>query len=204
MYRCFSLLILIALFLPTSSFATSVYTVRLTNGNVLEANSYSVKNGKVYLLYPVGEAAIPLNQVVSIIGDGGSADLLQSKGESIPHTELKTSATASVATPRVLTTSNLQPKTPISGAPNNINNTSTFKEIREQIDEKTAAIQQTVSRSKPVNAYWGDNYDYDPVADALVQQLATADEKKAEEIGNQLNTIFDATNEANVGDAESR
>jgi len=197
MHRCFSLLILIALFLPTPSFAASVYTIRLTNGNVLEANSYTVKDGKLYLQYPVGEAAIPLNQVASIIGDGGSAELLQSRGKSIPHTEMKTSGTGnhgSVATPKAFTRGNLRPKTPIS---------NTLKVMREQIEERKAAIQKIVSRSRPVNAPLGDNSGYDPVVDALVEKLATADEKQAEEIGNQLNAIFDATNAANVVDTIS-
>ena len=202
MYRCFSLLILVALFFATPSFAASAYTIRLTNGNILVANSYSFKNGKLYLKYPVGEAAIPLNQVASIIGDGGSAGLLQSKGKSIPYTKLKTSGTGNhgsagaAATPK---TDNLQPKKPFAGLPNNINNTSMLK----QIEEKKTAIQKTVARSKPVNASLGDNSDYDPVADALVEQLATADEKQTEEIGNQLNAIFDATNAGNVADTIS-
>ena len=200
MYRCSSLLIFIALFLSTPSFAASAYTVMLTNGNVLEANSYSVKNGKLYLQYPVGEAAIPLNQVVSIIGDDGSADLLQSKGKSIPHTDLKTSGTGNpgtngtAATPKAFTRGKLQPRTPI---PNTLN------VMRERIEEKKAAVQKAVSRSRPVNAPLGDNSVYDPVAGALVEQLSTADEKQAEEISNQLNAIFDATNAANVVDKVS-
>ena len=202
MYKCFSLLILIALFLPTPSFAASVYTVRLTNGNAIEVNSYTVKDGKLYLQYPVGEAAIPLNQVVSIIGDGGSTDLLQSKGKSISNIELKTSKTGnpgSVATPKAFTRGDLQPKKSVAGA----HNINPLKVKREQIEEKKAAIQKTVSRSRPVNAPLGDNSGYDPVVDALVEQLSTADEKQAEEIANQLNAIFDATNEANVVDTVS-
>jgi len=202
MYRFFIPLILIALFFATPSFAASAYTVRLTNGNVLEVNAYIVQDGKIYLQYPVGEAAIPLNKVVSIMVDGGSADLLQSKGKSIPYTEQKTSGTGNhgsaggAATPK---TDNLQPKKPFACLTNNINNTNMLK----QIEEKKAAIQKTISRSKPVNASLGDNSNYDPVADALVEQLATADEKQAEEIGNQLNAIFDATNAANMTDTVS-
>ena len=200
MYKCFSLLILIALYLPTPSFAASAYTIRLTNGNVLEVNSYTIKDGKVYLKYPVGQAVIPLKQVVSIIGDGGSADLLQSKCKSIPHIETgNPGSVGAETTPKAFTTGKKYHITPVAGA----HNTDALNVRRKQIEEKAAAIQKTVSRSVPVNASLGDNSAYDPVADALVEQLSTADEKQAEEISNQLNAIFDATNAANVVDTVS-
>jgi len=59
------------------------YVVRLTNGNVLTANSYRIEHGRVYLKYPIGEAAVRESLVLSIETEGGVAEYFQSKGELV-------------------------------------------------------------------------------------------------------------------------
>ena len=59
------------------------YVVRLTNGNVLTANSYRIERGRVYLKYPIGEAAIKESLVLSIETEDGKAEYFQSKGELV-------------------------------------------------------------------------------------------------------------------------
>ena len=59
------------------------YVVRLTNGNVLTANSYRIEHGRVYLKYPIGEAAIKESLILSIETEGGKAEYFQSKGELV-------------------------------------------------------------------------------------------------------------------------
>ena len=55
-----------------SASCSSTFIVTLLNGNVIEANSYSLEKGKVCLKYPVGEVAFPFKEVLSIKEkDGG-------------------------------------------------------------------------------------------------------------------------------------
>ena len=75
---------LFLLLLSQPAFCSSLYTVTLVNGNVLEANSCTIRDGKVYLKYPVGEGAFQLRQVVSIKAGDGSVVPLQSEGVFVP------------------------------------------------------------------------------------------------------------------------
>lgn len=59
------------------------YVVKLTNGNVLTANSYRIERGRVYLKYPIGEAAIKESLVLSIETEAGVAEYFQSQGELV-------------------------------------------------------------------------------------------------------------------------
>ncbi len=72
----------LALFLIESSAYAGSYLVQLKNGNSLSVNSYKVVNKKIYLKYPVGEAGIPVQDVLSITGEEGAVDFLQSNGEA--------------------------------------------------------------------------------------------------------------------------
>ncbi len=75
-----------------SAFCSSIFIVTLSNGNVIEANSYSIEKDKVRLEYPVGEVTFPLNKVLSIKEKDGSVELLQSAGVSVEHKESQTVA----------------------------------------------------------------------------------------------------------------
>ena len=77
-----------------SAFCSSIFIVTLSNGNVIEANSYSIEKDKVRLEYPVGEVVFPLKKVRSIKAKDGSVELLQSAGMSIEHKEPKPSPKA--------------------------------------------------------------------------------------------------------------
>ena len=84
MYSLAALLLVASVMLPCEAAATVAYTVSLKNGNTLTANSYRVQGGKVYLEYPVGEAAVHVDQVVSITSSDGQTNLLQDRGVLVP------------------------------------------------------------------------------------------------------------------------
>ena len=81
MFYKIMLFIIALVFIESSAYAGS-YQVRLKNGNSFSVNSYKIVNKKIYLKYPVGEAGFPVQDVLSITGDEGAVDFLQSRGES--------------------------------------------------------------------------------------------------------------------------
>ena len=68
------------------AFCSSVFIVTLSNGNVIEANSYSIEKDKVRLEYPVGEVSFPRNKVLSIKEKDGNVELLQAAGVYVAQT----------------------------------------------------------------------------------------------------------------------
>ncbi len=72
-------------FASSPAYALPSYIVTLTNGNVLEVNSYRLDKEKLYVKYPVGEGAFPVRQVVSIKSGDGSLVFLQAEGVFIPQ-----------------------------------------------------------------------------------------------------------------------
>jgi hypothetical protein len=70
--------------LPVRAFSGQGYTVLLVNGNSLAANSYSIEGDKIYLKFPIGEAAFRLSEVASIKDDAGHDMLFQEKGVYVP------------------------------------------------------------------------------------------------------------------------
>jgi hypothetical protein len=96
-----------------SAYCASTFIITLSNGNVIEANSYSVEKDKVRLKYPVGEVAFPLKEVLSIKEKDGSLELLQSAGVFAKHKEHKPSPKA--VNPNTLALSDR--RLPMSGTP---------------------------------------------------------------------------------------
>ena len=94
------LLIFLSLLL-SASFASgqeNSCTVTLKNGNTVNANSYRIERGRLYLKYPIGEASFELSQVESISG-GGDSDLLQDKGKPQRKNEGQTARAAAASAP---------------------------------------------------------------------------------------------------------
>jgi hypothetical protein len=154
------------------------YNVKLANGNTIQANSYRVEKGQVFLGYPVGEGAFPLTRVTSITAEGGSANLLQSQGVVKPA-EKQAPAEKQEA------------KLPFDPVAFKKNVREHLKAAREASNERNAANGTSgTSGTGPDQKPFVGNPD--PVQDALIDQLSnTDDETKQDAIEKQL---FDDTN----------
>ncbi|MGA2192281.1 MAG: hypothetical protein ABSG42_02760 [Nitrospirota bacterium] len=62
-----------------AAFADS-YVITLANGNKISANAYQLEGTRIVLKYPVGEARLPVSQVVSVTEDGRGVELFQAAG----------------------------------------------------------------------------------------------------------------------------
>lgn len=163
----FSLLTMLSAATPSSA---ATYNVKLANGNTIQANSYRVKKGQVFLGYPVGEGAFPLSQVISVTAEGGSANLLQSQGKSKPAE-------------KAAFTEKHKPELPFDPAAFKKNIREHLKAAREASNERKAA-NATGGTSPPQRPFVSNP---DPEQDALIDQLAnTDDEAKQDAIEKQL------------------
>jgi hypothetical protein len=172
----FSLLTMLAA--ATPSLAVT-YNVKLANGNTIQANSYRVDKGQVFLGYPVGEGAFPLSRVTSITAEGGSANLLQSQGESKP------------AENKAAPAEKQKPELPFDPVAFKKNVREHLKAAREASNEgKAANGTGGAGGNSPAQKPFVGNPD--PEQDALIDQLSnTDDEAKQDAIEKQL---FDDTN----------
>lgn len=64
--------------------ALAAYDITLKNGETITAESYRLDKGKVYLKYPVGEAAIDLKSVASIKPTGQCPELFTAQAAPRP------------------------------------------------------------------------------------------------------------------------
>jgi|GEM_PF-6727289 len=169
--------------IPSLSLAGDV-VVLLSNGNKIEASSYTIKNGKVYLKYPVGEAAIPAKQVVSIKPSDGSAELLQSEGKFIQKQE-----------PQAL--ENVEPQMHRHGRddPGRLARGAPGSHPHRNADASQGSPD--ISPGAPPSL---SDKGSDTQADALVNEFLSGDEAKQAEIANKLQQMVDSAN--GVGQAE--
>ena len=170
------LLALLALSLSAGpALGSSAFTVTLANGNVVEANSYSIRDGRVYLRYPMGEASFPARQVTSIRSADGSVELLQSQGRFLP--DAKPATAAAPDKPSVVHgRGDLNPRRPADRP----------RPVRHKRDDGDRPAEATASASPPRQA--------DPRADELSRLLDSADaddEKKQQEIDRKMDAIFE-------------
>jgi len=181
-----------------SASCSSIFIVTLSNGNVIEANSYSIEKDKVRLEYPVGEVTFPLNKVLSIKEKDGSVDLLQSAGVSIEHKEAKPSPKA--VNPTALALSDRRPSMLGSSVrPKGPTNRPTNLDIKDNAmqDAHAGAGQQpaTASTQQPetpaVLPFGGSAEENVPLANAIDRYLATDDENEQARLDQTINQLLD-------------
>ena len=146
----------------------------LTNGNTIMVNSYRIDGGRVYLKYPVGEAAFPAKDIKSIINGEGKAEMLQVEGVLKP---------ASAAPAPVQPGARPTPLPPV-GIANPIG-----KAPAAQPPAPAVAPQAGVPPGGAANAQAktqsDDNYDPD-LSDLVEEYSSTDDEAKQAEIEKKL------------------
>jgi hypothetical protein len=194
--KVLSILFLAAAMYATPAYAGQDYTVTLTNGNTLTANSYRLEGRKVYLRYPVGEVAIPSSEVASVASGDGGVQLLQIKGELKPGpagAQEAASAQTALSEPLPGGQGAVPPEADAAGNPV----AGGSDGLTDSRYNRTAAISGAVSGAAPagggVNGVFGGiDTDYDPAADSLAEQLSTADDGQAEEITKKLTGLLES------------
>ena len=177
-----------------SASCSSIFIVTLSNGNVIEANSYSIEKDKVRLEYPVGEVTFPLNKVLSIKEKDGSVDLLQSAGVSAEHKEPKPSPKAVNSTALALSDrrpsmlgSSVRPKGPTN--PDIKDNATQDAHAGAGRQPATASTQQPETPS--VLPFGGSAEENVPLTNAIDRYLATDDENEQARLDQTINQLLD-------------
>lgn len=80
MSRKFFLLLVLFVTLFCISDAQAAWKVELVSGVTLNANSYHIDKGRIYLKYPVGEVSFRLSELKSIAPDNQEVALFQANG----------------------------------------------------------------------------------------------------------------------------
>jgi hypothetical protein len=73
--------------------------ITLKNGNTINADSCSVKGGRIYLKYRLGEVSFDLSKVKSITGESGGPNLFEDKGKAQPARTARNAQPDSVIAP---------------------------------------------------------------------------------------------------------
>ncbi len=165
------------LLLSQPAFGASAFTVTLSNGNVIEANSYTIRDGRVYLKYPTGEASFPARQVTSIKSADGGVELLQSEGAFVPRKEPERATNASAPDKPVIVhgKGDLNPRKPAARQ-------RPARRNRDEGQPAEASSTPTAPRQS------------DPRVEELSRMLDSADpydEKQQQEIDKKMDAIFD-------------
>lgn len=155
--------------------ADTSYKVKLGNGNVLEANSYRIKDGKVYLKYPMGEAAISASEILSITAGDGTVEFLQSQGvaspkpkEEAPRKQVVEKAPAQEPVPAL-------PPVGVAGRENRLRHAPARP--KENKEARAARVRGNSDKDPQVDSLFEKNYDLD-------------DPKSAAEYEKEMNALF--------------
>lgn len=180
--RTLFILFFAAALLAPAAYAGQKYIVTLTNGNTLTANYYRLEGRKVYLKYPVGEVALPASEVAAVSVGDGSVELLQINGELKPPSA---SAPAEAVQPLQADTSPGKSSAGQQAVPSGPGMPKS-----SPVASFSKALSGTSQSRGVAGSLGSDDSDYDPVADSLAQQLATADDKQAMEITQKLKELL--------------
>jgi len=182
-----SLIVFVILFCISN--AQAAWKVELVSGVTLNANSYHIDKGRIYLKYPIGEVSLPLSEIKSVAADSEEVtefqtrgvpqkekeDTAQAQGSLVKGVELNQSSAPSptdsadtVGTP-VSQQNDAQPNTPKPGF--------TAEQMRQLVSNSVAVT------SAPA--------PYDPEAEAIIQAAENADEAHQAELTQQINKLFD-------------
>ncbi len=175
-----------------SASCSSTFIVTLLNGNVIEANSYSLEKGKVRLKYPVGEVVFPLKNVRSIKEKDGSVELLQSAGVFVEHKEPKPSPEA--VNPTALALSDRRPSTLGSAVRPKESTNPNIKGNPTQ-DANAGAGRQpdtpTQQQESPRTVGLGESAEENvQLTDAMERYLATDDENEQVRLDQTINQLL--------------
>jgi hypothetical protein len=171
----------------------STFIITLSNGNVIEANSYSIEKDKVRLKYPVGEVAFPLKEVLSIKEKDGSLDLLQSAGVFAQHKDPKPLHKA--VSPTALALSDRRPsmlRSPVipkgPANPDIKNNTAQFAHANAG---RRPDMPKTRQPGTPVTLGFGDYAeDNADLTDAMERYLATDNDNERARLDQTINGLL--------------
>ncbi len=148
------------------------YVVRLTNGNVLTANSYRIERGHVYLKYPIGEAAIKESLVLSIETEDGKAEYFQSKGELVksepkpPEVGAGSVTKPSMPTPDV----SLTQGQPVAPAKPQAPQDNLFPEDNQRPEDRKPVPATVTQQTANVDKFVDDYFSADEKTQAVMDQ----------------------------------
>jgi hypothetical protein len=168
--KFFPLLILFVILFCISN-AQAAWKVELVSGVTLNANSYHIDKGRIYLEYPVGEVSFRLSELKSIAPDNRGVALFQANGirqakESPQVMENSAKIESSQPVPRDSVTSHEAGfSSPASSAP----------------------APSTHVNNRP------SEYVYDPKVDEIISDMEAAgdDETKLADVEKKINKLFE-------------
>jgi hypothetical protein len=180
----FPILFLLVIPLCTSG-AHASWKVKLSSGVTVDANSYHIEKGRIYLEYPVGEVSFPLSEIKSVAADSGEVTEFQTRG--VPQKEKEDTARPQGSLAKGVelnqssapaTVASADADGPSVSQPNNV--------VKPRFTDEQLA--QLVSRSV---ADTSAPVPYDPDAEAIIQASENTDDAQQAELAKKINTLFD-------------
>ena len=169
MSRKFFLLLILFVTLVRISDAQAAWKVQLVSGVTLNANSYHIDKGRIYLEYPVGEVSFRLSELKSIVPDNQGVALFQTNGIG----QSKESPQVEENSAKMEKIESNQPVAPGSG-------------IAHETGPSSPATSAPVNNQPSEDAY-------DPKIEEIMSDMDVAgdDEAKLADVENKINKIFE-------------
>lgn len=160
--------------------AQAAWKVELVSGVSLNANSYRIDKGRIYLEYPVGEVSFRLSELKSVAPDNQGVALFQANGirQAKESPQIKGNSVKMVKMAKIAKIESNQPAATVSGVSH-------------------ATVPPSPASSSPAPSTHVSNppseYVYDPKVEEVLSDMDAAgdDEAKLAEVGKEINKMFE-------------
>jgi hypothetical protein len=193
--KVFPLLILFVILFCISN-AWAAWKVELVSGATLNANSYHIDKGRIYLEYPVGEVSFRLSELKSVSPDNQGVDLFQANGirqEKQGPQAKENLAKVESNRPAAATSAVSQARGPSSSASSSPA-ISAIPDVKGGAKPRftAAALDELARNSVTVNDRSG--YYYDPQIEEIIDGVENAggDEAKLAAMQAKMDKLFDS------------
>jgi hypothetical protein len=176
--------------------AQAAWKVELVSGATLNANSYHIDKGRIYLEYPVGEVSFRLSELKSVSPDNQGVALFQSNGirqeKQGPHAK-ENLAKVESNRPAAATSGVSHARGPSSSASSKPA-PSAISDVKGGAKPRftAAALDELARNSVTVNDRSG--YYYDPQIEEIIDGVENAggDEAKLAAMQKKMDQLFDS------------
>ncbi len=169
--------------------AQAAWKVELVSGVTLNANSYHIDKGRIYLKYPIGEVSLPLSEIKSVAADSAEVTEFQTRG--VPQKEKEDTAQAQGSLGKGVEINQSSAPAPVDSADTvgpSANRQNDAQSNTPKPRFTAEQMRQLVSNSVAVTSAPAP---YDPEAEAIIQAAENANDAQQAELTQQINKLFD-------------
>ena len=180
--KFFPLLIVFVIFFCISN-AQAAWKVELVSGVTLNANSYHIDKGRIYLKYPIGEVSLPLSEIKSVGADSEEVTEFQTRGA--PQKEKEDTAKAQGNLDKGVEINQSSVPAPVDSADTVGPSANQQNDVQPNTPKPgftAEQMRQLVSNSVAVTSAPAP---YDPEAEAIIQAAENANDAQQAELAQQ-------------------